>query len=79
MTCAVPLEVDSPLAGTGVQDPTLLHDPIQFEPPVPVAPPIRKFFHGTLLLLAPSGVPALSELEYGAVQNGGPSSPPIQS
>ena len=40
----------------------LLQDPVQLEPPPPLAPPTTNPFHGRLLLLIPSGVPAWSPL-----------------
>ena len=54
--------------GVGVQEPTLLREPVQLDPPPPVAPPIRKSFHSWLLLLTPSGVPTGSEFPLYAAE-----------
>jgi hypothetical protein len=39
-----------------------LHEPVKFDPPPPLAPPITNFSHGVLVLFTPSGVPAWSPL-----------------
>src|SRR6516162_5571451 len=54
--------------GVGVQEPTPLREPVQVDPPPPVAPPIRKSFHGWLLMLTPSGVPTGSEFPLYAAE-----------
>ena len=42
----------------GLQDPVPLYDPVQFDPPPPVAPPVTQLFHDWMFELFPSHVPA---------------------
>ena len=49
------------IGGTGVQDPVPLNEPVKFDPPPPVAPPITNS-------LKFSGVPAWSEFLYSPEQ-----------